>query len=60
MAKRYSVIVVEELRIQNMVKNHSLAKSFNGAALGTFITMLEHKVSETGARLVKVNAAFTT
>jgi putative transposase len=60
MAKRYSVIVVEELRIQNMVKNHSLAKSYNDAALGTLIQQLEHKVSETGARLVKVKAAFIT
>jgi putative transposase len=37
-----------------------MAKSFSDAALGAFISMLEYKVSETGALLVKVNAAYTS
>jgi putative transposase len=60
LAKRYSVIVVEDLPIVNLVKDHRLAKSFSDAGLGTFIEMLEYKVSETGAQLVKVNPAYTT
>jgi putative transposase len=60
LAKKYSTIVVEELQIQNMVKNHFLAKSLSDAGLSTFINMLEYKVSETGAQLVKVPAAYTT
>jgi putative transposase len=60
LAEKYSVIVVEDLRVANLMKNHSLAKSFSDAGLSTFISMLEHKVSETGAQLVKVEAAFTT
>jgi putative transposase len=60
LAKKYSTIVVEELQIQNMVKNHILAKSLSDAGLSTFINMLEYKVSETGAQLVKVPAAYTT
>ena len=52
--------MVEELQIVNLVKNHSLAKSFNDVSLGTFIRMLEYKVLETGAQLVKVNPAYTT
>lgn len=60
LAEKYSVIVVEDLAIANMVMNHSLAKSFSDAGLSTFIDMLEYKVSETGARLVKVDPAYTT
>ncbi|MBI0583267.1 MAG: transposase [Methanomassiliicoccus sp.] len=60
LAEKYSVIVIEELQIHNMVKNHSIAKSFYDAGLSSFISMLEHKVSETGARLIKVSAAYTT
>jgi putative transposase len=60
MAESYSVMVIEDLRIENLVKNHKVAKSFSDAGLGTFISMLEYKVSETGAQLVKVNAAYTT
>ena len=60
LASKYGAIVVEDLQIANMVKNHSLAKSFYDAGLGTFISMLEYKVSETGAQLVSVNRAYTT
>jgi putative transposase len=60
LAERYSVIVVEDVRIENLVKNHKVAKSFIDAGLSTFISMLEYKVLETGAQLVKVNAAYTT
>jgi putative transposase len=60
LAEKYSVIVVEDLQLSNLMHNHSLAKSFSDAGLGTFISMLEYKVSETGAQLIKVKAAFTT
>jgi putative transposase len=60
MAEKYSVIVVEDIRVEDLNKNHSLAKSFSDAGLSTFISMLEHKVSETGAQLIKVEAAYTT
>lgn len=59
-AEKYSMIVVEDLRVEDLRKNHSLAKSFSDAGLCTFIDMLEYKVSETGAQIMKVNPAFTT
>jgi putative transposase len=44
LAEKYSVIVVEDLRVEDLIKNYSLAKSFNDAGLSAFILMLEHKV----------------
>jgi putative transposase len=55
LAEKYSVIAIEDLRVEDLRKNHVLAKSFSDAGLSTFIDMLEYKVSETGAQLVKVN-----
>ena len=60
LAEEYSLIAVEDLQISRMVHDHRVAKSFNDAGLGTFIEMMEYKVSETGAQLVKVNPAYTT
>ena len=56
---KYGTIVVEDLQLVDLVRDHHLAKSFHDAGLGTFIRMLEYKVSETGAQLVSVNRACT-
>jgi len=60
LAEKYSLIAVEDLRVEDLRKNHVLAKSFSDAGLSTLIDMLEYKVSETGTQLVKVPAAYTT
>lgn len=60
LAEKYRVIVVEDLRVENLRKNHALARSFSDAGLGTLVQQLEHKVSETGAQLIKVDPAYTT
>ncbi len=60
LANEYSIIAVEDLQVENLVKNHHVAKSFHDTGLSTLIQMLEYKVSETGSRLVKVDAAFTS
>jgi len=60
LAHKYSLIAVEDLAINNMVKNHCLSKSILDAAWGLLITSLEHAVIKTGSRLVKVPAYGTT
>jgi len=56
----YSTIVVEDLRILNMLKNHRLAKSIADASWGWFIRMLSYKEEESGGKVVKVNPKGTT
>ena len=58
--KRFKIISVEKLSINNMVKNHHLAKSINDVSWGNFIQMLSYKVERTGGQLVKVNPRNTS
>src|SRR5947199_10383082 len=50
-------IVVEDLNIKGLVKNHHLAKSISDASWGTFISVLENKAANAGRRVWKVPAA---
>jgi len=56
----YSTIVVENLQIQNMQRNHYLAKSISDASWGKFLQLLSYKVEETGGEIVVVNPAGTS
>lgn len=58
--KEFKVISVEKLQINNMVKNHHLAKSIVDASWGYFVQMLSYKVERTNGQLVKVNSKNTS
>ena len=64
MAKHYAdthkTIVVEALQIDNMVKNHHLAKSILDASWGAFLDILEVKAGNAGHHMVRVNPRFTS
>ncbi|MBR8831825.1 MAG: IS200/IS605 family transposase ISAsp19 [Chroococcopsis gigantea SAG 12.99] len=49
------VIVVENLAVKNMVKNHSLAKSISDAGWGMFCTMLKYKAQWDGKTYIEVD-----
>ena len=54
------VVSVEDLRIQNMVKNHHLARSIHEQGWGRVVRQLEYKAARAGLRFVKVNPANTS
>ena len=49
------VIVVENLAVRNMVKNHKLAKSISDAGWGQFCTMLKYKSEWVGKTYIEVD-----
>ena len=55
LAKHYDVIVLEDLNIAGMVKNHALAKHVADAAWGEFARQLEYKTKWYGSALVRVD-----
>jgi len=60
MVNRFGIIVFEKLTIQNMVKNHSLAKSIADAAWGQLVQFTTYKAECAGRRVVQVNPRNTS
>ena len=56
--KGYDLIAVEDLAVQNMAKNHKLAKSIGDASWGEFMCMLKYKATCHKKILVKVDRFF--
>jgi putative transposase len=52
------VIVVENLAVKNMVKNHNLAKSISDAGWGMFCTMLKYKAEFEGKIYLEIGRFF--
>jgi putative transposase len=52
------VIVVEELAVKNMVKNHNLAQSISDAGWGMFQTMLKYKAEQDGKIYLEIGRFF--
>jgi putative transposase len=52
------VIVVEDLAVKNMVRNHSLAKAISDCGWSSFVGMLNYKCERSGKILVKVDRFF--
>jgi len=56
----YDLIVYEQLRITNMVKNHHVAKSISDAGWGQLMCFTEYKAEEAGTLVEYVSAYNTT
>jgi putative transposase len=56
--ENYDVICTETLKVKNMVRNRSLAKSILDASWATFISMLEYKSRWYGRTLHKIDTWF--
>ena len=60
LVKNYDVIVIEDLRTKNLLKNHSLAKSISNQSWREFRTMLEYKCDWYGKQLIVVKPNYTS
>ena len=60
LVKSYDVIVIEDLKTKNLLKNHSLAKSIANNSWYLFREMLEYKCKWYGKQLVVVSPSYTS
>ena len=60
LVKNYDVIVIEDLRTKNLLKNHSLAKSISSQSWREFRTMLEYKCKWYGKKLITIKPNYTS
>ena len=56
----YDLIMVEDLKITNMVRNHRLAQKILDASWSKFLQMLSYKAERAGRRVVKVSPRGTS
>lgn len=60
LVKKYDVIVIEDLKTKNLMRNHHLAKSIANASWYLFRIMLEYKCEWYGKQLIVVNPNYTS
>jgi len=55
LVRDHDVIVIEDLAVQNMVRNHSLAKAIADCGWGEFRRQLQYKTARAGRHLIVIN-----
>jgi putative transposase len=55
LVRDHDVIVVEDLAVKNMVRNHRLAKAIADCGWGAFRRMLEYKAARNGRRVIVID-----
>jgi putative transposase len=60
LVKNHDLVVAEELRSKNMLRNHALAMSISDVGWRTFLGMLSYKADLYGCKFVTVNPRNTT
>lgn len=59
-SKSHAVVVLEDLRIENMMKNPRLARNIADSSWGKLGSMLEYKLMWSGGTVAKVPAAYSS
>jgi putative transposase len=52
LTRRFGVIVIEDLAVKNMVRNHCLARAISDAGFGALRRMIEYKAALRGAAVI--------
>jgi putative transposase len=60
LVRQYDVIVYEDLRVRNLLKNHYLAKSISDAGWSTCLRILTFKAAGAGKRVRALEPAYTS
>jgi putative transposase len=60
LVKRVDLIVVEDLKVTNMIRHPTLARSIADASWSRFVSMLDYKVEKTGGHLIRVDPRNTS
>ena len=60
LVETYDVIVLEDLKIKNMLKNHKLAKAISNASWATFVRLLRYKCKWYGKLFILVPPHYTS
>ena len=60
LVETYDVIVLEDLKVKNMLKNHKLAKAISNASWATFIRFLRYKCEWYGKLFILVPPHYTS
>jgi putative transposase len=55
LVRSHDVIVVEDLAVKNMVRNHSLARAISDCGWGTFRQMIEYKTARYGRHVAVID-----
>ncbi len=56
----YDFIVVEDLKVRNMIKNHCLAQSIQDASWSKLVRMMAYKAERAGKTLQKIDPKYTS
>lgn len=59
-SQQYGIVVLEKLKVRNMVKNHHLAHAINDAGWSKFKEKLTYKVAYTGGKLIEIDPRNTS
>ncbi|MEG3968277.1 RNA-guided endonuclease TnpB family protein [Microcoleus sp. T2B6] len=58
LVNKNQVVIVENLHVKGMVRNHCLAKAISDAGWGMFVNFLSYKLDRTGGKLVEIDRWF--